>query len=122
LALRSPITRAIVTFSVPVDLVVAIHRFESFPLLAADATMMSSGVGSPQGLMDNVEVAQQIEFVGNHVAHTDKMRLTIQSDVESFGALYSQCAKCARKSQTIIIVIHLFFCINTRITFDPLPF
>lgn len=80
----------------PIDLVVVIC-FESFPLLNADATMMRTGAATRHG-MENVEVAQQIEFVSNHVAHTDKMRLTIESDVESFSALYSQCAKCTRKS------------------------
>lgn len=77
------------------------HPFAVCTVLAtADATMLRTGAGSRRDIED-VEVELQIEFVGNHVAHTNKMRITVQSDVESFVALYAQCSKCARKSRSI---------------------
>lgn len=94
-------------------------------VLAADATMIRTGAAETCRDMENFEVVQQIEYVGNHIAHTNKMRLTIQSDVVSFGTLYSQCAKCARKSPTVILCpkfnIIIILCPSTRVVLIPDP-
>lgn len=47
--------------------------------------------------MENIEIMQQMELISNHVTHTNEIRMTIQSDIDSFNILYSECTKCTRK-------------------------
>lgn len=47
--------------------------------------------------MENIEIMQQMELISNHVAHTNEIRMTIQSDIDSFNILYTECTKCTRK-------------------------
>lgn len=47
--------------------------------------------------MENIEIMQQMELISNHVTHTNEIRMTIQSDIDSFNILYSESAKCTRK-------------------------
>lgn len=47
--------------------------------------------------MENIEIMQQMELISNHVTHTNEIRITIQSDIDSFNILYSECTKCTRK-------------------------
>jgi len=49
--------------------------------------------------MENIEIMQQLELISNHVTHTNEIRMTIQSDIDSFNILYSECTKCTRKLQ-----------------------
>lgn len=57
---------------------------------------MEGNVKSSQE-MENIEIMQQMELIGNHVTHTNEIRTTIQSDIDSFNILYSERAKCIRK-------------------------
>jgi len=51
----------------------------------------------PSQEIENIEIMQQMELISNHVAHTNEIRMTIQSDIDSFNILYSECTKCTRK-------------------------
>jgi len=46
---------------------------------------------------ENNGIMQQMDWISNHAEHTNEIRMTIQSDIESFNALYSECAKYSRK-------------------------
>lgn len=47
--------------------------------------------------MENIEIMQQMELISHHISHTNEVRMTIQTDIDSFNILYSECAKCTRK-------------------------
>jgi len=57
---------------------------------------MEVNVKSSQEL-ENIEIMQQMELISNHITHTNEIRMTIQSDIDSFNILYSECSKCTRK-------------------------
>lgn len=46
--------------------------------------------------MENIEIMQQMELISNHVTHTNEIRMTVQSDIDSFNILYAECTKCTR--------------------------
>ncbi|XP_022177846.1 signal transducer and activator of transcription 5A-like isoform X2 [Myzus persicae] len=48
---------------------------------------------------ENNEIMQQMELISNHADGTNEIRLTIQSDIDSFNALYSECAKYTQQVQ-----------------------
>lgn len=58
--------------------------------------------------MENIEIMQQMELISNHVTHTNEIRMTIQSDIDSFSILYSECTKCTRKLQKLKSVFILY--------------
>jgi len=55
--------------------------------------------------MENIEIMQQMDLISNHITHTNEIRITIQSDIDSFNILYSECSKCTRKFSILYIII-----------------
>jgi len=53
---------------------------------------------------ENNGIMQQMELISNHAERTNEIRVTIQSDIDSFNALYSECAKYTRKSRQLNII------------------
>jgi len=58
--------------------------------------------------MENIEIMQQMELISNHVTHTNEIRMTIQTDIDSFNILYSECTKCTRKLYKLKLIIILY--------------
>jgi len=56
--------------------------------------------------MENIEIMQQMELISNHVTHTNEIRMTIQSDIDSFNILYSECTKCTRKLKKLLYLYY----------------
>ncbi|KAL5244355.1 hypothetical protein ACI65C_011765 [Semiaphis heraclei] len=48
---------------------------------------------------ENNGIMQRMDWISNHAEHTNEIRMTIQSDIESFNALYSECAKYSQQVQ-----------------------
>lgn len=68
---------------------------------------MEVNVKSSQEL-ENIEITQQMDLISNHITHTNEIRITIQSDIDSFNILYSECTKCSRK---FLVKYKLLICI-----------
>jgi len=84
----------------PKELIRIIKKcLESESLMAQqNNSLMEVNVKSSQEL-ENIEIMQQMELISNHVTHTNEIRMTIQSDIDSFNILYSECSKCTQHLQ-----------------------
>lgn len=49
--------------------------------------------------MENNRIMQQMELISNHAERSNGIRMTIQSEIDSFNVLYSERAKYTRKSR-----------------------